>query len=257
MTDSLHQRVAIITGSAGGLGRVIAGTLASKGAIVVISDLDSAHGQIVADSLGGVLFVPADITDPSSIANLVEQTIGRYGRIDILINNAAVTGHHPLYESRRLLDSPLDFWRWVLDVNVTGQFNCIQAVGRAMAERGSGVIVNITSITGLQPTPETSAYCVSKAAVNMLTKCAALELADYDIRVNAVAPNGMYRSDSERPRPVPAARVLANRVAEFSDIADVVAFLCSDDARYITGQIVSVDGGETVGMRRQSRKQLG
>lgn len=255
MTDNLHQRVAIVTGSGSGLGRVIAGTLAARGAAVVVSDLDSAQGQMVADGLDGALFVPTDVTDPSSIANLVEQTIERHGRIDILVNNAAITGHHPRYQSRSLLESPLDFWRWILDVNVTGQFNCIQGVGRAMVRQGSGVIVNVSSIAGLQPTPDTAAYCVSKAAVNMLTMCAALELADHAIRVNAVAPNGMYRPESGRERPVPGARVLANRVAEFSDIADVVAFLCSDEARYINGQVISVDGGETVGMRRQIRTQ--
>ncbi|MGH2458670.1 MAG: SDR family NAD(P)-dependent oxidoreductase [Chloroflexota bacterium] len=252
MGDPRPARVAIVTGSGGGLGQVIARTLANEGATVVVSDLDAARGQAVASELGeATLFVQTDITDPTSVDHLVTQTVERYGRVDVLVNNAAITGHHPSYQSYDFLETPLEFWRSILEVNVTGQFICLRAIGQVMARQRQGVMVNVSSIAGLQATPKTSAYSVSKAAVNMLTRCAALELADFGIRVNAVAPNGMHRPEPGRLPPVPSERVLVNRVAEFTDVADVVAFLCSDAARYINGQVISVDGGETVGMRRR------
>src|SRR6185437_7035689 len=115
---------------------------------------------------------------------------------------------HPDYQSYTFLDTPLDFWRLILEVNVTGQFTCLQAVGRVMARQHQGVVVNISSIAGIQATPRTSAYSVSKMAVNMLTMCAAVELAEFGIRVNAVAPNGMYRPEQGGPRPVSGEHVL-------------------------------------------------
>lgn len=251
MAAPLPRRVAIVTGGGGGLGRVIARTLAAEGAAVVVSDVDESRGPAVAAELADALFVPTDITDPAGVDRLVGETMNRYGKIDILVNNAAITGNHPRYENRGILDVSLDFWRWILDVNLTGQFLCLRTVGRAMAQQRHGVVVNVSSIAGLQATPRTAAYGVSKAGVNMLTRCAALELAEFGIRVNAVAPNGMYRPAAGRPRPEPGGHVLAGRVAEYEDVADVVAFLCSDAARYVNGQVISVDGGETVGMRRR------
>lgn len=251
MDGSLAQHVAIVTGGGSGLGRIIAKTLAAEGAIVTVADVDPDRGQAAAAELERAIFVRTDLTDPASVEALARQVSEQYGQIDLLVNNAAITGNHPQYRSENLLDVPVASWRWILDVNVTGQFLCMQAVARVMARQRRGVIVNISSIAGLLPTPRTAAYGVSKAAVAMLTRCAAVDLAEFEIRVNAVAPNGMYRPESNRPRPKAHQQILANRVAEFGDVADVVAFLCSDAARYINGQVISVDGGETVGMRRR------
>jgi NAD(P)-dependent dehydrogenase (short-subunit alcohol dehydrogenase family) len=245
------DHVAIVTGGAGGLGRAVVQRLADEGARVVIADREEAASHRVAARLPDALAITTDISDPTSVAALVEQTLKRYGQIDILVNNAAITGKHPAYQRYGLLDTPLDFWRWLTDINLTAQFVCLQTVARVMAERRRGAIVNVSSIAGLLPTPGDFTYSVGKAAVLMLTRCAAAELGQWNIRVNAVAPSGMLPPEAAQPPATP--HNLVGRVADYTDVADVIAFLCSAESRFVDGEIVTIDGGESVAARHRWR----
>lgn len=251
MNQRFKEQVAIVTGGAGGLGQAVAQRLADEGARVVIADQNEAASHSVAARLPEALAVTTDIADPPSVAALVEQTLERYGRIDILVNNAAITGKHPAYRRYGLLDTPLDFWRWLTEINLTAQFVCLQTVARAMAEQRRGAIVNVSSIAGLLPTPGDFTYSIGKAAVLMLTRCAAAELGQWNIRVNAVAPSGMIPPEAAQPPAAP--HNLVGRVADYTDVADVIAFLCSAEARFVDGQVITIDGGESVAARHRWR----
>jgi NAD(P)-dependent dehydrogenase (short-subunit alcohol dehydrogenase family) len=251
VNQRFKEQVAIVTGGAGGLGRAVAQRLADEGARVVIADQNEAAGHLAAAHLPEALAITTDIGDPTSVAALVEQTLKRYGQIDILVNNAAITGKHPAYQRYGLLDTPLDFWRWLTEINLTAQFICLQTVARAMATKRRGAIVNVSSIAGLLPTPGDFTYSIGKAAVLMLTRCAAAELGQWNIRVNAVAPSGMLPPGASQPPISP--HNLVGRVADYTDIADVIAFLCSAESRFVDGQIITIDGGESVAARHRWR----
>lgn len=251
MNQRFTDQVAIVTGGAGGLGRAIVERLADEGARVVIADRDEAASHSVAARLPDALVITTDIADPASVTALVERTLARYGQIDILVNNAAITGKHPAYQRYGLLDTPLDFWRWLTEINLTAQFVCLQTVARVMAEQRRGAIVNVSSIAGLLPTPGDFTYSIGKAAVLMLTRCAAAELGQWNIRVNAVAPSGMLPPEAVPPPAAP--HNLVGRVADYTDVADVIAFLCSAESRFVDGQVITIDGGESVAARHRWR----
>lgn len=253
MNDRFNGQVAVVTGGGGGLGQAVAARLAAEGARVVIADRDEAAAQAAAERLPDAMAVATDISDPASVAALTRLVRERYGQIDILVNNAAITGKHPDYRRYGLLETPLAFWRWLMEVNLTAQFGCLQAVARVMAERRRGAIVNVSSIAGLQPTPGDFTYSVGKAAVLMLTRCAAAELGAWNIRVNAVAPSGMLPPSSGQSRPL-TSHNLVGRVADYADVVDVIAFLCSAEARFIDGQIITIDGGELVAARYRRQR---
>ena len=239
----LQGRVAIVTGAAQGIGAACARRFAREGAPVVLADVDDARGQALASELGGV-YQHCDVGDKAQVDALVEATLARHGRIDVLVNNAGI------FKAADFLEvSEADFDA-VLRVNLKGSFLVGQAVARAMARVGRGSIVNMSSVNGVLAIPTIASYNVSKGGINQLTRVMALALADKGIRVNAVAPGtiatelaakAVLTSDEARQKIM--SRTPMGRLGEPSEIADVVAWLASDAASYITGEIVTVDGG--------------
>ena len=239
----LQGRVAIVTGAAQGIGAACARRFAREGAPVVLADVDDARGQALASELGGV-YQHCDVGDKAQVDALVVATLARHGRIDVLVNNAGI------FKAADFLEvSEADFDA-VLRVNLKGSFLVGQAVARAMARVGRGSIVNMSSVNGVLAIPTIASYNVSKGGINQLTRVMALALADKGIRVNAVAPGtiatelaakAVLTSDDARQKIM--SRTPMGRLGEPSEIADVVAWLASDAASYITGEIVTVDGG--------------
>ena len=239
----LQGRVAIITGAAQGIGAACARRFAREGAPVVLADVDDARGQALARELGGI-YQHCDVGDKAQVDALVAATLNRHDRIDVLVNNAGI------FKAADFLDvSEADFDA-VLRVNLKGSFLMGQAVARAMAQAGRGSIVNMSSVNGVLAIPTIASYNVSKGGINQLTRVMALSLADKGIRVNAVAPGTIATElaakavlTSEDARQKIMSRTPMGRLGEPSEIADVVAWLASDAASYITGEIVTVDGG--------------
>ena len=239
----LQGRVTIVTGAAQGIGAACARRFAREGAPVVLADVDDARGQALASELGGV-YQHCDVGDKAQVDALVAATLARHGRIDVLVNNAGI------FKAADFLEvSEADFDA-VLRVNLKGSFLVGQAVARVMARAGRGSIVNMSSVNGVLAIPTIASYNVSKGGINQLTRVMALSLADKGIRVNAVAPGTIATElaakavlTSEEARQKIMSRTPMGRLGEPSEIAEVVAWLASDAASYITGEIVTVDGG--------------
>ena len=239
----LQGRVAIVTGAAQGIGAACARRFAREGAPVVLADVDDARGQALASELGG-FYQHCDVGDKAQVDALVAATLARHGRIDVLVNNAGI------FKAADFLEvSEADFDA-VLRVNLKGSFLVGQAVSREMARVGRGSIVNMSSVNGVLAIPTIASYNVSKGGINQLTRVMALALADKGIRVNAVAPGTIATElaakavlTSEEARQKIMSRTPMGRLGEPSEIADVVAWLASDAASYVTGEIVTVDGG--------------
>jgi 3-oxoacyl-[acyl-carrier protein] reductase len=240
----MDGRVAVVTGAGRGLGAAIAEELAARGAAVVVADVDRGLAEATAARLPRASAVVADITDPSAVNALFDDVARAHGRVDVLVNNAGVGAVAPSEELSA------DVWSRTLAVNLTGTFLCAQAAARHMLPEGRGVIVNIASLFGATGMPMRAAYAASKHAVVGLTKVLATEWAGRGIRVVAVEPAyirtalddadqvaGDYTAaDIERRTPM-------GRYAEPAEIARVVAFLASDEASYVTGSEIAVDGG--------------
>jgi NAD(P)-dependent dehydrogenase (short-subunit alcohol dehydrogenase family) len=236
-------RVVIITGGAQGIGEACARRFAREGAHVILADLDDAHGQALADELGG-RYVHCDVGHKPDVDALVAQTIAVHGRIDVLVNNAGI------FKAAEFLDVTEADFDAVLRVNVKGSFLVGQAVAREMVKTGGGSIVNMSSVNGVLAIPTIASYNVSKGGINQLTRVMALALAGQGVRVNAVAPGTIATElaaravlTSEEAKAKIMMRTPMKRLGEPAEIADVVAFLASDAASYITGEIVVVDGG--------------
>lgn len=245
MTD-FTGKTAVITGSARGIGRVLAEAFAERGANVVISDLD----QSVVDQVAGeiaperALGVQANVTNQTEIESLFARVLERFGRVDVVVNNAGIT------RDTLMIRMDEKDWDMVLDINLKGAFLVTKAAARIMMKQRSGRIVNISSIVGLSGNVGQANYSASKAGLIGLTKSAAKELCSRGITVNAVAPGfietEMTDKMPEAARQALLSRVLINRPGTPKDVAAAVLFLASDDASYITGQVLTVDGGLTV-----------
>lgn len=239
----LAGRVCIVTGAAQGIGEACARRFAREGCKVVLADVDDARGQAVAQELGG-LYVHCDVGDKGQVDTLVAQAMLSHGRIDVLVNNAGI------FKAADFLDITEADFDAVLRVNVKGSFLVGQAVAREMAKAGRGAIVNMSSVNAVLAIPNIASYNVSKGGINQLTRVMALALVDKGIRVNAVAPGTIATElaakavlTSEDARKKIMSRTPMKRLGEPSEVADAVAFLASDAASYITGEIVVVDGG--------------
>jgi NAD(P)-dependent dehydrogenase (short-subunit alcohol dehydrogenase family) len=240
----LAGRVVVITGGAQGIGEACARRFAREQARVVIADLDDSRGAALATELGA-LYVRCDVGAKPDVDALVARTLAAYGRIDVLVNNAGI------FRAADFLDVTEDDFDAVIRVNIKGSFLVGQAVARAMVAGGhGGAIVNMSSVNGVMAIPTIASYNVSKGGINQLTRAMALALADRGIRVNAVAPGTIATElaaravlTSEEARQKIMMRTPLKRLGEPSEIADTVAFLASDAASYITGEIVTVDGG--------------
>ena len=239
----LAGRVCIVTGGAQGIGEACIRRFAREGAQLVIADIDDARGAALASEFGG-LYVHCDVGEKAQVDALVAQTMAAFGRIDVLVNNAGI------FRAADFLDVTEADFDAVLRINLKGSFLVGQAVAREMAKAGKGSIVNMSSVNAVLTIPTIASYNVSKGGINQLTRVMALALADKGVRVNAVAPGTIATElatkavlTSEEARARILSRTPMRRLGEPSEIADTVAYLASDAASYITGEIVVVDGG--------------
>lgn len=247
----LTGKVALVTGAGRGIGRALAQGLAQAGARVAVNDVDAGSAQQAAQSLAEAgheaAAYPADVSDETAVEGLVAAVLARWQRLDILVNNAGVEPHGSL------LDFPLADWQRTLDVNLTGPFLTSRAAARPMQAQGGGAIVNISSIAGRAAgLRNRAAYTASKTGLLGFTRECAREFAAYNIRVNAVCPGVIItemtahlRQNEQMMRKwmedIPQARL-----GEPDDVVGLVVFLCTDAARYITGQAINVDGGKVM-----------
>jgi len=246
---SLAGRAAIVTGGRRGIGRAIALALAEAGADVVLGDrvVDDGELEAVAAEIKKrgrrSLAIQADITQKADVDSLVQKTLAELGSIDILVNNAAMNIRAPLLELNE------EGWDKVINTDLKGYYLCSQAAGKIMVQQKRGNIINIASTAAMYTAPEMGAYCIAKAGVVMLTRILAVELAEHNIRVNAVAPSLVKTkfsqplwADPKTLREIESEIPLA-RLAEPEDIVGSVLFLASDASAYITGHTIVVDGG--------------
>jgi 3-oxoacyl-[acyl-carrier protein] reductase len=240
----VNGRVALVTGASRGIGRAIAMRLAAEGASVMAAARGD-HAQAVADEIvaegGQAEAVTVDVTDTASVEAAVAATIARFGRIDILVNNAGITRDQLMLRMKR------EDWDAVLATNLTAAYTCAQAVLKPMVKQRSGRIVNISSVVGQSGNAGQANYAASKAGLIGFTKALALEIASRGITVNAVAP-GLVDTDMTRAIAGAAhaeweARIPLKRLGTPDDIAHAVLFLASDEASYITGHVLAVNGG--------------
>ncbi len=252
MSKRLENQVALVTGGAAGIGRAIATRLSGEGAKVVIADIDGVQAQAAAGELGG-LGVPTNVTDSASVNALVEKTVAHFGRLDIVINNAGV------HIQKLLKDLDDDDWEKIANTNSRGCFYVCRAAAPHLMKQEGGRIINI--ITRLTGNPFSSAYVASKYAVWGLTQCLALELAPYNVTVNAVAPGhiglgtGMERwfrakaellgQDWQTFEKNVLGSIPLGRWCTPEEVAAAVAYLASKEAGFITGEQISVTGGWT------------
>jgi 3-oxoacyl-[acyl-carrier protein] reductase len=239
-------RVALITGAAMGIGAAVAERLGRDGHTVVVADinLDAAQTLVATLAEAGIeaSALHIDVGDTQSITAAFAELEHQYGRCDVLVNNAGIAKTMPF------LDCPPDYWQRVLDINLTGTLVCGQQAARLMRNRGWGRIVNVASISGMRASAGRTAYGTSKAAVIGLTRQMAIELAEYGITANGVAPGPIETPltqavHSAETRAAYARAVPLRRYGTPAEVAAAVAFLASDDASYISGHIIPVDGG--------------
>jgi len=245
----LNEKVAVITGGVRRIGRQIALTFAEEGAGIIIADIVDGTSVVreVQQLTSEALAVVVNVAVKEEVERLINQAVDYFGRIDILVNNAAITRHASVLE---MIEKD---WNAVLDVNLKGVFLCTQATAKHMVQHRYGKIINMASIAGLNAVGVSANYCVSKAGVIQFTKVCAREFGAYGINVNAIAP-GVVVTDMTYARPPEEAKrfieerrslAVLGRTGTTQDIANLALFLASDESSFITGQVIAADGGRT------------
>jgi 3-oxoacyl-[acyl-carrier protein] reductase len=250
----LQDRVALVTGGAAGIGKATAIRFAEEGAKVVICDVNAEAGQVLADANEAIDFFQVNIADRDAVQSWVDKVVASYGRIDILVNNAGVLRDGLLVkmkEGELVKQMPVADFDLVISVNLKGVFNCSQAVSPVMIKQGSGVILNATSIVGEDGNFGQTNYVASKAGVIGMTKVWARELGRFGIRVNAVAPGftltEMVQQMPDKILDGMKSHTPLGRLGDTRDIANAYLFLASDEASFVSGAVLRVDGGIVVG----------
>lgn len=249
----MQDKVVVITGGSGGIGKTTAARFLEEGASVALVDIDQASLDATRDALGGgerVLAIKADVSDEADVKQYVQSTIDRFGRIDVFFNNAGIEGKVAPLEQQ---DTAM--FDKVLAINVRGAYLGLKHVLPHMYKAGAGSVINTSSISGLQGTADVLPYVTSKHAVTGMTKVAALEAAKHNVRVNSVHPSpvntrmmrsleaGFAPGDAEGAKAALQKAIPLGRYGETSDIANLVLFLASDESRFITGAQYRIDGG--------------
>lgn len=245
---SLKDKVVVITGAASGIGRAIAIEMGLQGATVVVNYIgnnDAAQEVVhsIQSQQGTAIAIEADVSKSDQVQRMISETVAQLGRVDVLVNNAGVEKESPF------LKKPESEWDLVTSVNLKGPFLCSQAAARDMAKRKKGTIINISSVHEDLPFPGYSAYCASKGGLRMLCRDLALELAPHGINVINVAPGAIDTPINKRTLSDPEKKLALKReiplgrVGEPREVAKLVCYLASDDASYITGTTVVIDGG--------------
>jgi len=259
MRGILDGKVAIVTGSSRGIGRATALRFAKEGAKVVCNYVT--HGDKAEEAVkqilsfgGEAVAIKADVSSREDARRLVESTVDNFGRLDVLVNNAGILLHGGIFDDVSILDR-------LMDVNVKGIINCSSIAARVMMKQRSGRIINVSSIAGLGTSARnTTYYAISKAAVIILTKRMALDLGEYGITVNAVAPGlivtDMFEKQSKEEREsmlkLALEKSMLRKVGRPEDVASLITYLASDEAGFITGQIITIDGGRIDFLTRSS-----
>jgi NAD(P)-dependent dehydrogenase (short-subunit alcohol dehydrogenase family) len=248
--NRFEGKVAFVTGGASGLGEATARLFAAEGAKVVVADINEAGARAVAESLPDALALRVDTSEASAVEQAIAASVARYGRIDIIFNNAGISGEQlPIHETG------VENWKKVRAINGDGVFYVLKYGIAAMLQTGGGAIVNTSSTNGLVGLPNIAPYTFTKWGVIGLTKSVAIEYAQHNIRVNAVAPTVVRTALVEKfiqeaADPAEMAKRMENfnpmpGMPEPKDVAAAVAFLASEDARFITGHVIPIDGGYT------------
>ena len=260
MRVNLEGRVALVTGAAAGIGRSIALALAENGAIVGVNDIDPYGEDIcreIADKGRQAKFFQADVGDADSVNRMVEAITRGLGPIDILVNNAGVNVGKERRPAHEFADSE---WHRIIRIDLDGVFYCSRTVSAGMVKRRRGVIVNIGSVLGLVPIRLQCAFAAAKAGMLHFTRSHALEAGPYGVRVNGIAPGSIltegtrslfYNEEARRLSESLISHIPLGRAGETHDIANAVLYLVSDEASYVTGHVLVVDGGWTAGFARE------
>lgn len=245
-TQRFPNRVVVVTGARHGIGRAIAERFAAEGARVAVNDVSAARASEVAAAIGpNALPVPADVSSKAAVDLMFDQVLAHFGRLDVLVNNAG-----NIHATRHFLEADEAWWDHLLDVNLKGSFLCAHRAALHMARQRAGVIINMSSGGATKAHRGNVAYDASKGGIEAMTRAMALDLAPYGVRVNAIVPGLIRTYDLDEQTAVERGKVVPlGRLGSPEDLAGPTVFLATEDARYITGACLVVDGGVLVQQR--------